>query len=627
MAKRLYSAQEAADMLQQDSSSSTSEEEELEESDADWIPDSESSFCTESDSDTDSAGPSTAQQPRREGEMRAASDTDSASEEGSPVATTSSDNARGQRAARPRQSMPARVARQGRRQPLPYELLHPQWSPPNMEAPNLPLFTARSGIQADTGAMQPIDFFHLFFTEDFLQHVCEQTNIYALQSIAKKPTSTLAARWTPTTPPEFKVFLGLIFNMALNPRPQQRLYWSRDSIDSMPIFSATMTRCRFQLLMSCMHFNNNAHQLAPDNPAHDRLFKLRPLIDHLNNTFSEVYTPEQNIAIDESLVPFHGRLSIKQYIPSKRSRYGIKLYRLCESGTGYTYKFTIYEGKDSLIEPAVCPPYMSTTERIVLDLIHPLLYQGYHLYVENFYTSVPLFKFLFSAQTPACGTIRSNRKGLPAQVVSKKLKKGEICSQRSNELLALKFRDKRDVFILTTIHSEATTTVRSRTRRENIVKPVAIVAYNKSMGAVDLADQMLAPYRMDRKRKTWYKKVALQLFQVCLQNAFVLYAKSGHRDSFIQYQRRIIRTLIYHSGHPAPNPDQLQSENVLRLHGNHFPAPIPPTASKKYPQKRCKICRRSGVRRETRYHCPKCPSKAGLCLNPCFEIYHTAAKY
>ena len=45
-----------------------------------------------------------------------------------------------------------------------------------------------------------------------------------------------------------------------------------------------------------------------------------------------------------------------------------------------------------------------------------LLDKGYHLYIDNWYTSIPLLKFLFNHSTLACGTIRSNRKGFPDPV-------------------------------------------------------------------------------------------------------------------------------------------------------------------------------------------------------------------
>lgn len=47
------------------------------------------------------------------------------------------------------------------------------------------------------------------------------------------------------------------------------------------------------------------------------------------------FLTEQKIAIDEPLVPWKGRLAVKQYIPLKRAWFGLKSYELCESGSGY----------------------------------------------------------------------------------------------------------------------------------------------------------------------------------------------------------------------------------------------------------------------------------------------------
>ena len=94
---------------------------------------------------------------------------------------------------------------------------------------------------------------------------------------------------------------------------------------------------------------------------------------------------------------------------------------------------------------------------VVADLIQPLLDKGYHLYVDNWYTIVTLFKYLFEHSTLARGTICSNRKGYPEPVKQAKLKRGEVIAHRSNELLAMKFKDKRDVPMFTTIHSEEVT--------------------------------------------------------------------------------------------------------------------------------------------------------------------------
>ncbi|XP_068129742.1 piggyBac transposable element-derived protein 4-like [Hyperolius riggenbachi] len=539
MAKRHYTVEEALAILQ---TSSTSEEESGEESGTDWLPDNES--LTGSDSSSEYTGPPAKKVVRGVQSAIAVPAISSDSGDEGPsnlierrtagsLAGTSGDNEDGPGAVR--QTTQPRVPEGD---DVPRDNTHLLWFPANMEEPSIPPFTAASGILVDTSDMTPLDYFQLFLTESFLQDIVDQTNIYAEQFSAANPTAYYTFKWKPTTVPELKVFLGLTFNMGLTHKPQLRLYWCKDSIHSMPIYQATMTRGRYEQLMRFLHFNNNANAVKRSDPSFDRLFKLRPLLNHLNQKFPEVYMPGREIVVDESLVPFHGRLAMKQYIPSKRARYGVKLYKLCESGTGYTYSFRVYEGKDSSLEPAGCPPDMGTSGKIVVDLVNPLLHKGYHLYVDNFYSGVPLFKFLYTAQTMACGTVRLNRKGLPSQVLNKKLKRGESCSLRSNELLSLKYKDKRDVLMLSTIHTEATMTCQSR--RQQIQKPVAIAEYSQYMGAVDFSDQMMAPYLILRKTRAWYKKVGIYLLQMAMYNSYVIFKKSGHGDSYLKFQEQII---------------------------------------------------------------------------------------
>ena len=42
-----------------------------------------------------------------------------------------------------------------------------------------------------------------------------------------------------------------------------------------------------------------------------------------------MYTPEKHIVVDESLVPWRGRIVFLQYLPSKAHKYGVKVFKLC----------------------------------------------------------------------------------------------------------------------------------------------------------------------------------------------------------------------------------------------------------------------------------------------------------
>ena len=124
--------------------------------------------------------------------------------------------------------------------------------------------------------------------------------------------------------------------------------------------------------------------------------------------------PKKNVSIDESLIGYEGRGPAIQYMPNKHYHcFRYKLFCLCDSETGYTYTFSIYEGKQS-----------SSSEYgilydICIELMAPLLGQGYHLFTDNLYTAVPLAEPLLSEGTNLTGTVRSNGKYLPAGVKKK----------------------------------------------------------------------------------------------------------------------------------------------------------------------------------------------------------------
>jgi hypothetical protein len=75
-----------------------------------------------------------------------------------------------------------------------------------------------------------------------------------------------------------------------------------------------------------------------------KLFKIFPVISHLNKTFQELYLPNQDISIDESLTLWKGRLSFKQYLTLKASKFGIKTYKLCDAPTGYVWSCIYRQG-------------------------------------------------------------------------------------------------------------------------------------------------------------------------------------------------------------------------------------------------------------------------------------------
>ncbi|XP_040178266.1 zinc finger protein 37 homolog [Rana temporaria] len=89
-------------------------------------------------------------------------------------------------------------------------------------------------------------------------------------------------------------------------------------------------------------------------------------------------------------------------------------------------------------------------------------------------------------------------------------------------------------------------------------------------------------------------------------------------------ERSLLRHLRVHTGAVAQRPNP---EAASRLHERHFPDILQPTPTQRAPQRRCRVCSKRGMRRDTRYYCPSCPNHPGLCIKNCFRRYHTLVNY
>ena len=158
-------------------------------------------------------------------------------------------------------------------------------------------------------------------TNEFWTLLVTETNRFADQYFAENKPNTSSSKWEPVHVQEMKVFIGLILLMGIIHKPSLPQYWSLDTLLLTPIFSQAMKRNRFYLILKFLHFNDNSTYDAADENV-DRLHKVRPLIDLFRNRCKDVFQPGQNLSVDESLVLFKGRLKFRQYVKTKRARFG-----------------------------------------------------------------------------------------------------------------------------------------------------------------------------------------------------------------------------------------------------------------------------------------------------------------
>ena len=202
----------------------------------------------------------------------------------------------------------------------------------------------------------------------------------------------------------------------------------------------------------------------------------------------------------------------------------------------------VHTGKDSSLNT----DDVGVTHAVVRKLLEGLEGRGHHVYIDNFYSSPALFQDLRRHGFGACGTVGTNRRGVPEEMKSK-LQKGEMVTKMiDDKLMALKWQDKHPVVMLTTVHDDSVITKQRRTRAvsdgvEEVRKPLLIERYNQFMIGVDVGDQLLSYYGFSHRTLKWWRRAFFHLIEVAIVNAYIIYAstpqtgqKMTHKEFRIQ---------------------------------------------------------------------------------------------
>ena len=491
----------------------------------------------------------------------------------------------------------------------------------------------------------PLDFFKLYFTDAVVNLLVDETNRFAQQYIAANviPPHSAVNDWQPTDQNEMFSFLGLCVLMGIVYKPRLNMYWSSDLIYKTNIFGETMARDRFLLILRFLHFANNEN-IDPTDPNRDRLAKIRPIIDLIRERCAAVYSPPRDVCVDESLVLFKGRLAFKQFIRTKRARFGIKIYQLCTT-TGILLDFLVYHGKMSDELLAFPDQQFTSSELIPLTLMRNLLNKGHRLFVDNFYTSPAMAAFLMEKDTRLVGTVRFNRKNFPGDLAAADTQRGETKFAISDHgVLAVKYRALQDkankkpkvVCMLSTDHANTIAPAPKTDKDGNaVLKPTCVLDYNRCMGGVDLNDQQLEAILAIRKSYKWYKKLFFRFLLQCLLSAHKLFKIAGGRNDFLKFLHDVVTQLLALSPRLKPSA---AVDSIARLTGrNHFPCKreYEGQGSRRSSKKKaCRVCYARGLRTakggviETTWICDACPTAPGLCVEKgCFKHYHTKFDY
>ena len=236
-------------------------------------------------------------------------------------------------------------------------------------------------------------------------------------------------------------------------------------------------------------------------------------------------------------------MEVKRYIPNKRSRFDLKLCEVSE----YLWNCIFYLGKQKNVSAAKTDLVkdLGMSRAVIPQLMSELYNQGYHVYMDNWYTSEKLFTHLEANGTAACGTARRNRLNLPKTLRDCKLGKGEFSFMGDGKKLMIRYQDKKDVYFLSIIHEVKSANTGKRKRDgTDVVKLIIVKEYNKHMGGVKRNDAMLGNYPSVRKSLKWTSKVAFHFIKESLLNSFFLSDKVVGKKKRLWFKSKLIREML-----------------------------------------------------------------------------------
>ncbi|XP_046868914.1 piggyBac transposable element-derived protein 4-like [Drosophila willistoni] len=227
-----------------------------------------------------------------------------------------------------------------------------------------------------TDLKTPFQLFCYFLNSDIISIIVKETMRAALKD-------NIANKFKITTE-DIHHYIGILIYMSIYRYPNLKSYWGQNAFA--PI-QTCMTRSKFEAIKKYFSLCDESKRIKKGEPGYDPLFRTRRVIDILNERFDSV--PKQaRLCVDEQMCSTKMKHHLRQYMPNKPHKWGIKTFVLCDS-FGYAYRFEVYSGAgDNAILPGY--PDIGASANIVVRLTKTVESFKHHIiYFDNFYTSLP----------------------------------------------------------------------------------------------------------------------------------------------------------------------------------------------------------------------------------------------
>ena len=324
----------------------------------------------------------------------------------------------------------------------------------------------------DIGVFKELQCFQLFFNDEMLGLLVEESNNYYRKILIEKYGNdyrdVILNAGTFSTYPHLYVtrgiekedilaFIGVRIYMGFHKYPSLEDYWNKDILYK-NVLKEIMPKNYYFLIAKAIHFpekekkkdecssTTEGDSSACENNTGkiDPRYKINLYLEKLALNFQKYYDLGENITIDESLIQFKGRNSMKFYIPMKPHKWGFKIHLLCDADTHYLYNMLFDPGRGG--KNFICSDDCnSLSESIVLKLLSCIKdtdKKKRNVFFDGWYSSISLMRKLTKLGFLNTTVLRATSKELP-----EKIKKEGYDKAYNENILIQKYEGRKTIYL------------------------------------------------------------------------------------------------------------------------------------------------------------------------------------
>ncbi|KAI8484249.1 hypothetical protein Bbelb_380340 [Branchiostoma belcheri] len=287
------------------------------------------------------------------------------------------------------------------------------------------------GLKRKEDNRSELSFFLEIFDGACIPYVVRCTNKYARERRKARPTER-RSRWKPTSSTELKAFWGCMILAGYVHLPNLAFYWGVDEDFGCSLIQRSFPFLRFRQILRYLHYSPEGYcpfgsqrlKAFKARERLDRVMKVRKVMERMNENSRSARHVGENLVVDEAMVAFRGRHHLRQYNPSKPTKYGYCLRVLAEPD-GYILADEVSGARS---DPEDMSAYQRAMHGVGHDQISPLdlkparivhrltlPFQGRYrtVFCDSYYTGAQLADHLFAKDTYLVWMVRRNASTLP----------------------------------------------------------------------------------------------------------------------------------------------------------------------------------------------------------------------